>query len=170
MVRKSTAARVALAASALGRVLEQICGAICVFCFVSMTVVALLGVFFRYIMQSPFMWTEEIARYLLVWMGFTAVSIALRRGRHIKVEVISRITPPAVTLAFAYLVDLLTAFFMLILFQQGWMMTSRTIMKAATFNISMSWILAAVPIAAALALVQIFVKMIERAFGEREAS
>lgn len=168
MAQRSPAAGIALAAGTLGRVLEQICGAICVFCFVSMTVVALLGVFFRYVMQSPFMWTEEIARYLLVWMGFTAVSIALRRGRHIKVEVISKMAHPAVSLAFAYLVDLLTALFMVILFQQGWMMTSRTIMKAATFNLSMSWILAAVPVAAALALVQIFVRMVERAFGGGE--
>jgi TRAP-type transport system small permease protein len=163
MALKSRAAVLAHAVNTLGKVLEHICGAVCVFCFVSMTVVALLGVFFRYAMQSPFMWTEELARYLLVWMGFTAISIAMRRGRHIKVEVFSKIGPPVLGTVIAYLADFLTALFMVVLFHQGWLMTSGTIMKAATFNLSMSWILAAVPTAALLTLVQILVSVVERA-------
>jgi TRAP-type transport system small permease protein len=168
MAMKSSAAKIALAANSLGGFLEQVCGAVCVFCFVSMTLVALLGVFFRYVMVSPFMWTEEIARYLLVWMGFTAISMALRKGRHIKVEVLYKVVPPGVSTALVYLVDFLTALFMVVLFHQGWLMTGGTIMKAATFNLSMSWILAAVPLAAFLSLVQILVKVVERACGGKE--
>ena len=75
-------------AEKIGLAIEKICGVLCVFCFAAMTVIAISGVFFRYVMQSPFMWTEEAARYLLVWLGFTAVSIALRQDKHIKVDVL----------------------------------------------------------------------------------
>ena len=45
-------------------------------------------------------------------------------------------------------------------------MTVNNIMTASTFQISMAWVLAAVPVAAALALVQLFLNMIKKIFAE----
>lgn len=149
-----------------GLVTERICGAICVFCFAVMTMVAILGVFFRYAMQSPFMWTEEAARYLLVWLGFTAVSIALRQDRHIKVEVIANIAPVIVQKILGYTVDILMGIFFVILLWQGYRMTVNNIMSASTIPVSMSWILAAVPVGAGLALLQLFLGLAEKILNE----
>jgi TRAP-type C4-dicarboxylate transport system permease small subunit len=149
-----------------GLVIEKISGALCVICFAAMTVVAILGVFFRYVMQSPFMWTEEVARYLLVWMGFTAVSIALRQDKHIKVEVLPKLIPSTVVnKVMGYVVDALIAFFFIVLLKQGYLMTVNNIMMASTFQLSMSWILIAVPVAAALTLIQLFLNVVKRIFS-----
>ncbi len=153
-------------AEKIGLAIEKICGALCVFCFAAMTLVAILGVFFRYVMQSPFMWTEEVARYLLVWLGFTAVSIALRQDKHIKVEVMAGFVPLIVVKLMSYLVDILIAIFFIVLLWQGYLMTVNNIMMASTFQISMAWILAAVPVAAALTLVQLFLNVIKKIFSE----
>ncbi len=150
------------AAERVGVVLERICGGFCVFCLLAMTVVALLGVFFRYVMQSPFMWTEEAARYLMIWLGFTAISIALRRDRHIKVEFLPGMAPQKIARAMGFFVDGCIAFFMILLLWQGYLLTADNIMTAATFPLSMSWILAAVPLAALLTLIQLFLKMIQK--------
>ena len=120
-----------------------------------MTLSALLGVFFRYVMQSPFMWTEEAARYLLVWMGFVAVSIALRRGRHIRIEILDKMAPAKLVRWIDFLVDALIAYFFIVLFRQGYLMTVNSIMSAATMGMSMKWVLAAVPVGAALTLIQL---------------
>jgi TRAP-type C4-dicarboxylate transport system permease small subunit len=165
----SRAAAIVTLADKTSLFIEKICGALCVFCFASMTLVAILGVFFRYIMQSPFMWTEEVARYLMVWMGFTAISIALRQGRHIKVEVLEKIAPPLIARIFSYLVDALIAFFFIMLLRQGYLLTVNNIMTASTFQLSMKWILAAVPLAAALALVQLILSVVKKIFSEFEA-
>ena len=149
-----------------GRFIEKVCGAFCVACFVVMTAVAILGVFFRYIMQNPFMWTEEVARYLLVWMGFTAISIALRQGKHIQVEVLPNLVPSIVAKAVGYGVDALIALFFIVLLQQGYLMTVNNIMMASTFHLSMSWILVAVPVAAALTLIQLFLNLVKKIFSE----
>ena len=135
-------------------------------CFAAMTLVAILGVFFRYIMQSPFMWTEEVARYLLVWMGFTAISIALRQDRHIKVEIIGKLVPAVMAKIIGYLVDALVAFFFIILLKQGYLLTVNNIMTASTFKMSMSWILVAVPVAAALTLIQLFLSVVRKIFSQ----
>jgi len=166
MHHQSRAERIVAVADKSGRAIEKVCGAFCVACFAVMTALAILGVFFRYVMQSPFMWTEEVARYLLVWMGFTAVSIALRQGKHIKVEVLPGLVPSIVAKAVGYGVDALIALFFIVLLQQGYLMTVNNIMMASTFHLSMSWILVAVPIAAALTLIQLFLNLVKKIFSE----
>lgn len=166
MALQSGAARIVALAEKTGLMIEKICGALCVFCFAAMTLVAIIGVFFRYVMQSPFMWTEEVARYLLVWLGFTAINIALRQDRHIKVEVLQKLVPPLVGKVVSYLVDALIAFFFIILLQQGYLLAVNNIMMASTFQLSMSWILVAVPVAAALTLLQLFLRVIKKIFLE----
>ena len=166
MQKYSRAKSIVDTAEKIGLTIEKICGVLCVFCFAAMTVVAILGVFFRYVMQSPFMWTEEVARYLLVWLGFTAVSIALRQDKHIKVEVLASFVPLIVVKLMRYVVDVLIAIFFVVLLWQGYLMTVNNIMTASTFQISMSWILAAVPVAAALTLVQLFLNVFKKIFTE----
>lgn len=165
MIRHPLAARIAGIADAVGLILEKICGALCVFCFAAMTVTTLLGIFFRYVMNSPFMWTEEAARYLLVWMGFTAVSIALRQDKHIKIELLADLLPGVAARLLGCLVDLLMMVFFAVLLRQGYLMTVNSIMTASTLPMSMSWVLAAIPVAALLALIQIVLRMIKRSIG-----
>ncbi len=172
MKRISAGARVFHLADRTGAVIEKVCGAWCVTCFAAMTLLAILGVFFRYVMQSPFMWTEEVARYLLVWMGFTAISIALRQDKHIKVEVLDKLVPAPVATVIGYLVDALIAFFFVILLHQGYRMTVNNIMTASTFPMSMAWVLAAIPVAAFLTLLQLFLKVVKKVlsgFAAKEA-
>tara|TARA_R110002012_G_scaffold61878_1_gene162353 strand:+ start:657 stop:1181 length:525 start_codon:yes stop_codon:yes gene_type:complete len=45
-------------------------------------------VVFRYILGSPLVWSEELARYLLVWCTFIGVSLAVREGRNISVDLL----------------------------------------------------------------------------------
>ena len=118
------------------------------------------------------MWTEEVARYLLVWMGFTAISIALRQDKHIKVEVLDKLVPAPVATVIGYLVDALIAFFFVILLHQGYRMTVNNIMTASTFPMSMAWVLAAIPVAAFLTLLQLFLKVVKKVlsgFAPKEA-
>jgi TRAP-type C4-dicarboxylate transport system permease small subunit len=165
---QSKAARIVSLADKIGLIIEKVSGAVCVICFVAMTMVAIMGVFFRYVMQSPFMWTEEVARYLMVWLGFTAINIAMRQDRHIKVEVLPKLVPAVAAKIIGYFVDALMVFFFFVLLKQGYLLMINNIMMASTFHLSMSWILAAVPAAAALTLIQLFLRVIKNIFSEFE--
>lgn len=46
-------------------------------------------VFARYFFDTPFSWSEEVARLALIWMTFLAASFVMAEGRHIAVDVIS---------------------------------------------------------------------------------
>jgi TRAP-type C4-dicarboxylate transport system permease small subunit len=53
---------------------------------VVMTVLILSQVFCRYVLGSSMSWSEEAARYLMVWMGSLGAVVGLRQGRHIGVR------------------------------------------------------------------------------------
>ena len=48
----------------------------------SMTVIVAVQVFFRYGLNQSLFWSEELARYLLVWLSFLGASVAYRRKAH----------------------------------------------------------------------------------------
>lgn len=47
-----------------------------------------LQIIFRYILNWPLAWTEELARYLFVWVIYLGASMAVRRKRHLKVDIV----------------------------------------------------------------------------------
>jgi len=61
--------------------------------------------FTRYVMNDSAAWTEEIARYLLICTVFFGVAAAVRRTRHIQVDFLYRLIPPAAGRALSTLVD-----------------------------------------------------------------
>ncbi len=52
---------------------------------IAMTVLILFQVFFRFVIYVPFPWSEECARYLMIWTGMLGSVIALEKQRHIGV-------------------------------------------------------------------------------------
>ena len=54
--------------------------------FWAMAIIVFLQFFTRYALNNSLAWTEEIARYLLICVGFLGGSLAVRRYSHIHVE------------------------------------------------------------------------------------
>ena len=51
-------------------------------------------VFFRYVLNHSLFWSEELARYILVWLTFLGASVAYRRGVHPRIDLfVSRVSP-----------------------------------------------------------------------------
>lgn len=43
-------------------------------------------VFSRYVLRSPSSWTEELATFLMIWVGLLGSSVALNRGSHLGID------------------------------------------------------------------------------------
>jgi TRAP-type C4-dicarboxylate transport system permease small subunit len=65
--------------------LNRICEVAVVILLGAMAIVVFLQVLFRYVLHFPLFWTEEFARYCLVWASLLGASVALKRGEHIAV-------------------------------------------------------------------------------------
>jgi TRAP-type C4-dicarboxylate transport system permease small subunit len=59
----------------------------------AMSVIIVLQVFFRFSVKIPLPWSEEVARYLMIWIGMMGASLALHEGRHIGVDFVMEKLP-----------------------------------------------------------------------------
>lgn len=55
---------------------------------VAMFVVIMLQVVTRYVFSNPLSWTEELARFLLVWLTFLSAGYVMSRRLHITVDIL----------------------------------------------------------------------------------
>jgi len=54
--------------------------------FGGMTIIIFLQVIFRYVLKQSLPWSEELARYMFIWITFVGGMVAARRGQHIGME------------------------------------------------------------------------------------
>ena len=85
------------------RMLDRITIALTNIFMVILFLIVNLGVFSRYLFQAPFVWTEELALFLLVWMVFLAGSVLIRSWENVRVTFFIEKLPPRmmVTVEFA---------------------------------------------------------------------
>ena len=63
-----------------------------------LVVVVVASVLFRYVLLAPLSWSEEVGRYLMIWVGFLAASIAIQQGMHVGIDfVVSWVRPEIAT-------------------------------------------------------------------------
>src|SRR5438128_8224995 len=78
--------------------------------FWALAFIVFLQFFTRYVLNDSLAWTEEIARYALMWIVFIGGAMVTRRNTHIAVELLSNVMKPgrlrAVLLAFVDFVKL----------------------------------------------------------------
>lgn len=55
----------------------------------AMTLIIFLQVISRYVFNSPLVWSEELSRYLFVWISFLAIADAVRTKSHIALSVLT---------------------------------------------------------------------------------
>ena len=114
--------------------------------FWSLAFIVFLQFFTRYVMNDSLSWTEEIARYGLIWVTFIGGGMVARRNTHIAVELLSNLMKPSplrqALLAFVDVVKLgflaLLAYFSLTIIER------MQLQRMTVFDLPMSYVYAGV--------------------------
>jgi TRAP-type C4-dicarboxylate transport system permease small subunit len=72
--------------------------------------VVVLGISSR-LMNAPLIWTDELARYLMVWLALLGWMIASRRGAHIRITFLIDLLPRGLRVATEVLIQLALVLF-----------------------------------------------------------
>ncbi|EWH00740.1 TRAP transporter small permease [Halomonas sp. BC04] len=94
--------------------------------FWALIFVVFLQFFTRYVLGDSTTWTEEIARYLLILVGFIGSVMAVRKGSHIMVEFFYHYMPPWLVRTLNILVDLTCVLFYTMLAWITYQLAGRT--------------------------------------------
>jgi len=124
--------------------------------FWSLAFIVFLQFFTRYVLNDSLSWTEEIARYGLMWVVFIGGAMVTRRNTHIAVELLSNVMKPgplrAALLAF---VDFVKLAFLGLLAFVSWTITERMHFQRMTvFDLPMSYVYAGVAFGCFLMLIR----------------
>lgn len=60
-----------------------------VFLFIALTLVVSFQVITRYVLHTPLLWSEEVARFLLFWVALMGAGMSVKTRRHFTIELIS---------------------------------------------------------------------------------
>ena len=80
--------------------------------FWALAVIVFLQFFTRYVLNDSLAWTEEIARYGLIWVTFIGAAVVVRKNTHIAVEMLLHFLPAGSARVLLALVDLAKLAFM----------------------------------------------------------
>ncbi len=123
---------------------------------IAMSVVVILQVFFRFVVYLPFPWSEELARYLMIWMGMVGSFVALRRGRHIGVNSLVECFPPVARRVAAIGLHLTLIAFLALIAREGLNLALfNAAQKSPAMMIPMIYPYLAIPAGAALMIVEL---------------
>ncbi len=115
--------------------------------FAVMGIVLALQIFMRYVLNHPLVWSEELARYLFVWVTFIGASYGVRHKIHISMEVLFIRLPQKAKFAVTVLTNILSiaVFAYLIPWGFAFVQDQKNILSSA-MQIPMSWVFISVPV------------------------
>jgi TRAP-type C4-dicarboxylate transport system permease small subunit len=133
-------------------------GAILISLVAIMTVVVFLQVVYRYVLMQPLHWSEELARYLFVWLSILGAALGLQKRGHFGLDAFFRMLPMGGKRALGLLIPLLIGFVVVVILIQGITLVQKTILQESpAMGISMGWAYACLPVGAALMAIHLLV-------------
>ncbi|QBP42434.1 TRAP transporter small permease [Paenisporosarcina antarctica] len=85
-----------------------------------LVIAVFLQVIFRFVLQQPLAWTEELARYCLVWLTFLGAAFAMSMKAHIGMEVFVKLFALPFQKALYVIATIASLMFFLLMVVQGY--------------------------------------------------
>lgn len=104
-------------------------------------VLIVVQVLSRYLFTHPFTWTEELARYVMIWLIFIAAAQITSTDGHIAITLIDKAVPPWAVKWVVVVSRVIVACGCLALLPNGWKFVSRMFMVSSpAASIPMGWV------------------------------
>jgi TRAP-type C4-dicarboxylate transport system permease small subunit len=116
-----------------------------------MTVVVFLQVLYRYVFAQPLQWSEELARYLFVWLSIMGATLALQKKGHFGLDLFYKMLSNRFQRIVKFPVYLLMGIVIFVILFQGIILVQKTaLQESPAMGISMGWAYASLPVGGAL--------------------
>jgi len=105
-----------------------------------------IAVVYRYVLNTPLIFSFDLATILFVWLIFLGLAPAAHEGSHMAVDLFTALLPAKLAAILAVIVRVMMIAIALFLIYYSWNLAMRTRMEIASMRISMIWVYLAMPI------------------------
>ena len=125
----------------------------------AIVLITLAAVWWRYVIEDPLSWTEQLSRILFVWVTFLGAAVLYREKSHITIDMFQQMMPPPLKALMVWLIELAMLLFIVVLFVYGLKLSLDTLTQTfGALDISPASFYFAAPVSAAM----MFLFFIER--------
>lgn len=132
-----------------------------------MVVLALLSLFVvlqvvcRYALGTPLTWSEELARYLQIWMVMLGSAVMMRKGGHLAIDLVTASLPKKVKRGTDFIVfATIIVFFGIVCYEGIFLTINAARQTSPAMNMPMSYVYASLPVGSALILMETVIRFI----------
>jgi len=153
--------------------LDKVQTGIVVVALSAMIVVVGLQVFFRFVIKGSLPWSEELARYLMVWTVYIGASLGAKEGAHIGVEAFIRLLPKKLYRLACLLAGTISVIFCIVIAILSFKVVQgiyNTGQLSPAMEIPMYWAYAAVPVGTILMALSFLQATLQKLFAPEEES
>ncbi|MBA7528817.1 hypothetical protein ES705_21007 [subsurface metagenome] len=117
-----------------------------------LTIIIILQVIFRYVLQMPLAWSEEVSRYMMVWLVYLGSILAMMSHSHVRTNLLTNFLRDKI-IGRKYiniLEKIFSILYMLIIIYSGWLVIPITIFqRTPILKIPMGIVYLIIPLSAA---------------------
>lgn len=144
---------------------------ICIVLFSVMVLLTFAQVLSRFVFNFSLAWSEEVSRFMFVWLVYISAAMAAKHRRHIRVEIVDQLLPRKVSKWTGLLSDFLWIGFTLLVAYQGYNLTMKVMnhgqLSPAT-QLPMGYVYMIVPLGFLLISFRVAQGIVARFRGEDE--
>ena len=134
----------------------------------AMSAVITAQVWYRFVLNDPLSWSEELGRYLFVWISFMGAAAGVRYQVHLGIELLDKVLSPNAYRYVVIAVNLLIQIFLLTIIYWGFKILGVIRLQTSpSMNISMLYPYLAVPVGSIFMLIN-SVRISVAAFRNRQ--
>jgi len=132
-------------------VMDRLVGWALAACLAGMTCIVFVSVIFRYLLNSPLTWTEELASLLFAWLTFVGAYVGFRSRTHISIDTLVIFLPAPARQRLTRCVDVGVLLLLALFLWQGIKLTATTwSLEFPALEISRGYLYASFPVGCVL--------------------
>lgn len=149
-------------------ILDKICYYLIAIMMVIMVAVMVYQVVLRYVFDRSNLWSEEVARYLCVYVTFIGSFIAIRRNSHLKVDFFVELLNPKLRKILMLVTSTAITLFLIYMANKGVEMVRGGFRNVtAGLNIPMAYVYIAIPVGCVLMILGMLEQILKLLFPDQ---
>jgi TRAP-type C4-dicarboxylate transport system permease small subunit len=130
--------------------------------FIVMLIVLTIQIFSRQVLDNPLTWSEGLAKFIFIYVGYLAVSVGIKENGHVFIDYFVKKFPISIQTIINYLFQFIILVAILLMGYIGYEMATRKVpVQIVSLNISYVYMYMALPLLSVLMLYRLIERNIK---------